>query len=161
VRALACDLLGVVCVACERGVDRQEGDRERARLTAVNEAYRAAWLAGDSAAVLRLFAPAAVLLPHHGDSAVVGLDAIRAFWWPPDAPATTVTALDLTTDGAEIDGDQGVLWGRFALSFSVQMEGGVQSMRNAGTYLMVLRRGTDDQWRITHRMWDDPLAQET
>ena len=33
-------------------------------------------------------------------------------------------------------------------------------MRNAGTYLMVLRRQPDGEWRITHRMWDDPLARQ-
>ena len=159
-RALACVLLGALGLACEAGLARQDSVRDLTRLRAVNDAYRAAWLAGDSAAVLRLFHPGAVLLPHHGDPPVVGLDAIRAFWWPADAPPTTVTALDLTTDGAEVDGDRGVLWGRFALSFSFEMEGRARSMRNAGTYLMVLRRDTDGEWRITHRMWDDPVAQE-
>jgi uncharacterized protein (TIGR02246 family) len=125
----------------------------------VNEAYRAAWLAGDSAAVLRLFAPDAVLLPHHGDPPVVGLSAIGAFWWPPEAPPTTVTTLDITSEGAEAGGDQGVLWGRFALGFSFEVNGQQRSMRNAGTYLMVLRRQPGGEWRITHRMWDDPVAQ--
>ena len=109
-------------------------------LRAVNEAYRVAWLAGDSAAVLRLFAPDAVLLPHHGDPPVVGLPAIRAFWWPPDGSPTTITTMDITTDGAEVNGDQGVLWGRFALAFRFESDGRQRSMRNAGTYLMVLRR---------------------
>jgi hypothetical protein len=72
-----------------------------------------------------------------------------------------VTAFDITSEGAEVSGDQGVLWGRFALVFSFEMEGRKRSLRNAGTYLMALRRDSDGEWRITHRMWDDPVAQET
>ena len=149
-----------VSTACRSGAAGQGGAADGRSLRAVNEAYRAAWLAGDSAAVLRLFASDAVLLPHHGDPPVVGLAAIQAFWWPPDGPPTTVTSMDITTDGAEVTADQGVLWGRFALAFSFEMNGQQRSLRNAGTYLMVLRRQADREWRITHRMWDDPVAQQ-
>jgi uncharacterized protein (TIGR02246 family) len=145
-------------LACQPGPNRAEPEADLARLRAVNDAYRAGWLAGDSAAVMRLFAQGAVLLPHHGDPPVVGLEAIRAFWWPPDAGSTTVTQLDITTERAEVEGDTGVLWGRFALAFSFEADGQPRSLRNAGTYLMVLRRQADGEWRITHRMWDDPVA---
>ncbi len=153
-------MLVLLLVACRSdGGPSTEADLKT--LGAVNDAYRAAWLAGDSAAVLRLFATDAVLLPHHGDPPVVGLDAIRKFWWPPDAPATTITTLDLTTDGSRVDGHTGVLWGRFTLAFSYESDGRTRSVRNGGTYLMVLRRSSaEGEWRITHRMWDDPVAQQ-
>jgi uncharacterized protein (TIGR02246 family) len=160
VRPHACMFMIAVSVACRSGADRQDGGADGRSLRAVNDAYRAAWLAGDSAAVLRLFAPDGVLLPHHGDPPVVGLQAIRAFWWPPEAPPTTVTSMDITTDGVDASGDQGVLWGRFTLAFSFEVDGHRRSMRNAGTYLMILRRAPDGAWRITHRMWDDPIAQQ-
>jgi uncharacterized protein (TIGR02246 family) len=147
-------------VACRPHPGEQNPDAELGRLKDVNSAYQTAWLAGDSAAVLRLFAPGAVLLPHHGDPPVVGLDAIRAFWWPSNTAATTITALNITTEGATLSGDHGTLWGRFALAFSYEAEGRLRSVRNAGTYLMVLRRQRDGEWRITHRMWDDPVAQQ-
>jgi uncharacterized protein (TIGR02246 family) len=148
-------------VACQSEAGVRSPGAELSRLKAVNDAYRAAWLAGDSAAVLRLFAPDAVLLPHHGDPPIVGLDAIRAFWWPPNTAPTTVTTLDVITDGAEVNGHLGTLWGRFVLAFSFETGGQVRSVRNAGTYLMVLRRQSEDsRWRITHRMWDDPVAQQ-
>lgn len=156
----ACLILAVLIVACRSGATRHDSAADVSDLRAVNEAYRAAWLAGDSAAVLRLFAPDAVLLPHHGDPPVVGLPAVRAFWWPPDAPPTTVTTLDITTDGAKASGGTGVLWGRFVLAFRFEADGQQHSMRNAGTYLMVLRQQPDGEWRITHRMWDDPVAQQ-
>jgi ketosteroid isomerase-like protein len=66
--------------------------------------------------------------------------------------------LDIAADGVEVNGDQGVLWGRFALAFTFESNGRQRSLRNAGTYLMVLRRTADDEWRITHRLWDDPVA---
>jgi uncharacterized protein (TIGR02246 family) len=156
----ACLFIVALCIACRSGVAREDSASDVRSLRAVNEAYRAAWLAGDSAAVLRLFATDAVLLPHHGDPPLVGLPAIRAFWWPPETPPTIVTSLDITTDGAAVHGDQGVLWGRFALAFSFEMDGQQRSLRNAGTYLMVLRRQAEGEWRITHRMWDDPVAQQ-
>jgi uncharacterized protein (TIGR02246 family) len=155
----ACLITVLLSLACRSGVSRKDNAADARSLRAVNEAYRLAWLAGDSAGVLRLFAPDAVLLPHHGDPPVVGLPAIRGFWWPPDATPTTITSLEITTDGAEVSGDQGVLWGRFALAFRFESDGRQHSMRNAGTYLMVLRRTPDAEWRITHRMWDDPAAQ--
>jgi uncharacterized protein (TIGR02246 family) len=156
----ACLFIVALMIACRSGVAREDSANDVRSLRAVNEAYRAAWLAGDSAAVLRLFATDAVLLPHHGDPPLVGLPAIRAFWWPPETPPTVVTSLDITTEGADVHGDQGVLWGRFALAFSFEVDGQQRSLRNAGTYLMVLRRQADGEWRITHRMWDDPVAQQ-
>lgn len=159
-RARICLFVLVVLAACQSRASGQSPEAQLGRLKAVNEAYRAAWLAGDSAGVLRLFAPDAVLLPHHGDPPVVGLDAIRAFWWPPDSPPTTIRSLDITTDGAAVNGNQGTLWGRFSLAFSFESAGKLQSLRNAGTYLMVLRRDETGEWRITHRMWDDPVAQQ-
>ena len=134
-------------------------DAAAAELRTVVDDYRAAWLRGDSAAVLRLFASDAVLLPHHGDSPVVGLEAIRAFWWPASAPPTRITTLEQTTDGVRVDGGTGTVWGTFTLGFSWEADGGTRALRNSGTYLMVLRREADGRWRITHRMWDDPVAQ--
>ena len=146
--------------ACGPDAGAENPDAGLDRLKAVNEAYEAAWLAGDSAAILRLFEPDAVLLPHHGDPPIVGLDAIRAFWWPRNAPPTTVTALEITTDGADLDRHHGILWGRFALAFSFETKDGRHSLRNVGTYLMVLRQQSNGEWRITHRMWGDPIARQ-
>jgi uncharacterized protein (TIGR02246 family) len=148
-----------LALACRTTRNAGSSAAEFADLRSVNEAYRAAWLEGDSAAVLRLFTSSAVLLPHHGDPPVVGIEAIRHFWWPEDAPLTTVTRLDITTDGAQIDGQIGTLWGRFSLAFSYRDGGQTRSVHNGGTYLMVLKRQSDQQWRITHRMWGDPIPQ--
>lgn len=156
-RVLAVLLL--LAPACRTGRSADSTEADLANLRSVNEAYRVAWLKGDSAAVLRLFTSDAVLLPHHGDPPVVGIEAIRRFWWPTDAPPTTVTTLDITTDGARVDGRIGTLWGRYSLGFSYQDGRLTHSVRNGGTYLMVLQRQPDQRWRITHRMWDDPIAQ--
>jgi ketosteroid isomerase-like protein len=45
------------------------------------------------------------------------------------------------------------------LAFSLEREGRLRSVKNAGTYLMVLRRDRDGEWRITRPMWGDPVAQ--
>lgn len=120
----------------------------------VVEEYSKAWLAGDADAVMRLFTPDAVLLPHHGDPPVIGESAIRRFWWPPNTPKTEILEFENTIEQAREEGTTAWAWGRFKLRFRVAGES--KSFENAGTYLMLLRRGDDGRWRITHRMWDDP-----
>lgn len=132
-----------------------------AAITAVGKAYEAAWLAGDSAGVMRLFTPDAVLLPHHGVPRVVGHEAMRRFWWPPNSPATTITDLALTPDEVGGEGRIAYASGRFRLAFSWEQDGRVRNVRNAGTYIMLFRKQPDGSWRITHHMWDDPPPERT
>jgi len=124
-------------------------------LRAVHESYRRAWLANDAEGVLRVFTPDAVLLPHHGLPPVVGLEAIRAFWFAP-GPPTTITVLELEVDEASIHDATGIVRGRSRVEWTVQKDGTVEQWANAGTFLSLLRRGADGAWRITHHMWDDP-----
>ncbi len=75
----------------------------------VIEAYRTSWLRGDEKGVLATFTPDAVLLPAHGGSPVVGIAAIKSYWWPPEAPPTTITRLDITAEGLQGRGKGSVL----------------------------------------------------
>jgi len=124
-------------------------------LRELHQAYRRAWLANDADGVLRLFAPDAVLLPHHGLPAVVGVEAIRAFWFAP-GPPTTITVLDLEFDEVSVQEATGLVRGRSRVEWTVQKGETLEQWANAGTFLSVLRRGSDGTWRITHHMWDDP-----
>lgn len=125
------------------------------------QAYGAAWLEGDAEAVLRLFMGDAVLLPHHGVEPVVGHDAIRTFWWPPDVPPTPVSRFELTPHELGGDGDLGYVWGHFVLAFETDIHGARQTVTNAGTFMLLARRRQGTAWAITHHMWDDPVATVT
>ena len=143
--------------SCAHGGGRSsESDVQAIR--SVHDAYRRAWLANDVEGVMRLFAPEAVLLPHHGLPPVVGSNEIRAFWFAP-APPTTITRLDLQLDDVSVRDDTAIVRGRSQVEWAVDKDAAVERWRNAGTFLTVLRRGPDGVWRITHHMWDDPPNQ--
>ena len=131
---------------------------DQAKIRAVLESYRKAWLAGDAEGVLRLFAKDAVLLPHHGVEPVVGIDAARAFWFPPGSPVV-VTELTQTVD--QIGGSCGLasVRGRSRVTWITGKGAEAKTSFNAGTNLTLFRREPDGSWRITHQMWDDPPNQ--
>lgn len=150
-------LLSISGWSCAK--QRASSSDDAAKIKALCESYRTAWLANDPKAVLSTFTEDAVLLPHHGDKPVRGIAAIRNFWWPAGSAPATVTSFTSTIDEVRSSGDMGYVWGSFSLSFSYEEEGRKKTASNAGTYLMVMRRQSNGEWLITHRMWDDPVAQ--
>ncbi len=129
-------------------------DRETIRQ--VKESYRTAWLAGDAESVRNLFTKDAVLMPHHGVPAVVGLKAINDFWWPANSPKTVITKLEVPIDEISGDGRTAVVRGRSEVAWMTEDNGKITTYANEGTYLTVLRKLSDGSWKITHHMWDDP-----
>lgn len=125
---------------------------ERRALIALDQAYVEHWARNDAEGVMALFTETAVLLPHHGDTPRVGAQEIRDLWFPADAPVTTVTRFEHRVSDAEVEGDRGVLWGRFDLGF----EDDGQHYAYEGNYLLVGAKGPDGAWRITHLTWNDP-----
>ncbi len=109
---------------------------------AARQAYVDAWLANDADAVMATLTEDAILLPHHGGDPVMGAEAIRAWWFPPDGAATMVTHFGNTVTGVEGHGIMGVVWGRAELVWEYE---GVTSS-NGGNYLSVLRKGADGAW---------------
>lgn len=94
-RWLAC--LSCLLVAAHEPASSQRADGETAVLAAT-EAYRVAWLSNDSAAVMRTLTSDPVLLPS-GRPAIVGAEAVQAFWWPAGGARTRVVAMALEVDG--------------------------------------------------------------
>ena len=125
-------------------------------IAAVMEKYRTAWLAGDAAGVQSTFSEDAVLIPHHGDAPVVGLKAIREYWWPAGAPPTPVTKLEITTEALGGDCKVAFVRGHDSVSWTAEENGKTVSYTNSGTYLNVMKKLADGSWRIWQHMWDDP-----
>ncbi len=126
---------------------------DAAKIKAMNEAYVSAWLKNDSTAVIKTFAPNAVLIPQ-GTRAIEGMKAIKQFWWP-SGGKTTVTDFTITTK--EIGGEDEVAYVRGTFKWSFIYEDGSNKLErtNNGNYLMIMKRQTDGAWRISHRMWGD------
>ena len=129
-------------------VDDQRGIRDNLRL------YCDAWLKGDANAVMATLAENAVLLPS-GLAPIVGDEAIRSFWWPPDSPPTKVLAMELAIE--ETAGQSGLAyaWGKGSLTFSYQQDGQEKTISTESTFLNVLRKQADGKWKTTCRMWSD------
>ena len=132
-------------------------DREAIRQ--LHEDYRIAWLANDGAAVRKVFTNDAVLLPHHGLEPVVGMEAIKRFWWPQDSSPTTITRFEVAYD--EIGGCGTIAYarGRSDVEWIIEDQGKPTRFHNAGTFLTLFRKLPDGVWKISHRMWDDPPNQ--
>ncbi|MGH9533025.1 MAG: YybH family protein [Terriglobales bacterium] len=129
---------------------------DREAITQVKATYRKAWLAGDAEGVRRLFTADAVLMPHHGVPAVVGLKAINDFWWPANSPKSVITKLEVPIDEIRGDGRMALVRGRSEVAWTMEEKGKITAYANAGTYLTLLRKLPDGAWKITHHMWDDP-----
>jgi ketosteroid isomerase-like protein len=84
---------------------------------AVTLAYRDAWLANDSVAVMATLTDDAILLPS-GMIPIVGSAAIKAFWWPAGARPTKILAMDLSIEEVGGEGGAAYVRGRGSVTFS-------------------------------------------
>jgi uncharacterized protein (TIGR02246 family) len=137
---------------------RELSSADLAALRKVNTAYPAAWLANDSAAVMRLFSPDATLIPHHGDAPVEGEAAIRRHFWPPNPPYLRVDAFQMQPAEIAGCGDLAYARGRFEIEYTTDADGARKKYANAGNYLMIFRK-RGDQWLISRYIWDDGPSQ--
>lgn len=128
--------------------DDQRGIRDNLRH------YCDAWLKGDAKAVMATLGENAVLLPS-GLAPIVGDEAIRAFWWPPEGPPPKVLAMKLEIEKSEGQDGLAYAWGRGSLTFSYEQDGKQETVSTQSTFLNVLRKQADGTWKTTCRMWSD------
>ena len=129
---------------------------EVAAIEVTRQQYIDAWIAGDRERVMDTLTVDAVLIPHHGVRTRQGHPEIRQFWWPADAPPSTIDAFSRQT--VEIGGRSGLAYarGRFHLEYSWNDGAATHHVVNDGNDLMILREELDGRWRISHHMWGDP-----
>ena len=129
-----------------------------AMINQVHKEYEEAWLKGDADGIRSLFTEDCVLLPHHGDPPRVGKSQMNEFWFPPNTPPTIVTKLTLSLESIGGDGHIAYVWGTFEVGWKMVQDGKTTLSSNKGTFLNVLRKEPDGEWKISHHMWDDPVA---
>ena len=105
----------------------------------------------DSSAVMNLLAEDIVFQPHHGDSIIIGHEALARFWFSPDYPPTDVLEYTEEFYGAHVSGDIGYSYGRFKLVYNYDGK----NYSNAGNFLTVCRRINGD-WKISNLIFNDP-----
>jgi ketosteroid isomerase-like protein len=126
---------------------------DEAAVRGLCQQYAAAWLAGDAGGVLALYAPDAVLIPHHGEEPVTGKENIRLFWFNPDYPPTRVLKMENTIVEADGSGGMAFVRGVGYLEYEFQN----QRYSNRGNFVQIFKRGPDG-WKIFRHIWNDPLA---
>jgi uncharacterized protein (TIGR02246 family) len=133
--------------------------QEAAAVRAANQAYPAAWLKNDKAAVKALFADDAVLLPSGGHAPVEGMAAIEKFFWPPDSPTFRVLKYEMTPVEVAGGGNLAYSWGKLALTFETAPGDPPKTSSSEGTYLMVFRKA-GGAWKLARYMWNShPVGQ--
>ena len=128
-------------------------DADRAAILAVDSALVDAWLKDDTTKVLSLFASDAVLMPP-GAQPVMGLAAIRAYWWPSDGSHTRITSF--TRAIAEVGGGGGSAFvrGTGSLGWTYAKRGKSPVAHSSrSTDFILYSRDAAGQWRITRQMW--------
>jgi uncharacterized protein (TIGR02246 family) len=135
------------------------GDESAVR--ALMEKYRLSWLANDADGVRSVFSPNAVIMPHHGLSPAVGSKAISDFWFPPNAPKTTILKYERTIDEISGDGSLAYVRGQSEVAWMVDNKGVPEHWKTSGTYLAILNKDVRGRWWVSVMSWDDTPNQKT
>ena len=163
-RALRFLLAGLLlCAACRppsvggRSRTGTLSDHDRAAIQALDTAFVQAWIRDDTAGVLALFHPDAVLLPP-GGRPVEGVRAIRAYWWPDDGSHTRITAFRRNL--SEVRGTPDLAWfrGDATLGWVYAKNGKEASQTSRSTDLVLLAPDSTGRWRIIRQMWSPAPA---
>ena len=151
--ALAWLLLTTACRPVHPGRPAEMTEAERSAIRRLDTAFVQAWLRDDTAAVLRLFHPEAILMPPNG-TPVVGVGAIKDYWWPADGSHTRITTF--TRDIAEIEGtpELAYLRGAASLGWLYRKDGRESAQTSRSTDFVVLAADSTGQWRIIRQIWN-------
>ena len=93
-------------------------------------------------------------MPAHGAKAVVGIAAIRKYWFTP-GPPVTINELNITVD--QISGNTSLAYvrGFDGVAWTITENGKPRKHSHPGTYLNVMKKLPDGSWYIQVHMWDD------
>ena len=158
-KVLALVVLLLLTLTINAGGKNGLSPEDIANIKQAHSQYETAWLKGNADGVRALFTADCVLLPPHGDTPRVGQKGLNEFWFPPDAPPTTVTKLVLTSENITGDGEIATAWGTFEVTWTTVHDGKSTESSHKGIFLNVLRKQPDGEWKFTHHMWDQPVMQ--
>jgi len=150
---IACLLFGTTLLAA----DGKLTDADIAQIREVHKRYEATWLNGDNDGVRALFTEDSVLLPPHSGTPRLGRTGMDAFWFPAGAPPTKVTKLNVIVKDIGGDGQIAYVWGTYEVAWIAQQNGKETTSSHKGTFLNVLRKQSNGEWKISHHMWGDEI----
>ena len=128
-----------------------------AKIRIVHKKYEETWLSGDADGVRALFTDDSVLLPPHAGKRWIGQKGLNEFWFPPNAPPTKITKLVVTLESIGGDGQIVYAWGSHEVAWTTTQGATATRASHTGTFLNVLRKQPNGEWKISHHMWDDAI----
>jgi uncharacterized protein (TIGR02246 family) len=150
---LACVLFGTSFCAADGVLTASD----IAKIRQVHRQYQLTWLNGDSDGVRDLFTDDSVLLPPHSGTPRLGREGMNAFWFPPGTPPTRVTKLEVVINDIGGDGEIAYVWGTDDVTWVTGQNGTQTTASHHGTFLNVLKKQPNGEWKISHHMWDDKI----
>ena len=145
-------LVGVVGCSTEEQAkvqDTYKEDLEQVKQLRID--FQEHWIVEDSSAVMNLMTDDIVFQPHHGDSIIIGREALATYWFNPNYPATDVLEYTEKFVGAHVSGEIGYSYGRFKLVYTYDGK----HYTNAGNFLTVCRK-ENGEWKISNLIFNDP-----
>lgn len=133
-------------------------EQDKKIIRSIADTYTNGFLEDDRTEIMGLFSADAVLIPHHGDPPVIGTEAIRDHFWPAESPPFRVDKFKFNHVETEGTGDLAYTRGTSEIEFSMKIDGVWQTYSNAGNFLMILRKNSENKWHISRYIWNDPVA---
>jgi uncharacterized protein (TIGR02246 family) len=127
-------------------------DSDRREIAALGTSFVDAWLRDDTTAVLALFLRNAVIVPPDG-KALSGTDAMRAYWWPANGPATRLTSFQRTVDGVTGNREVAIVTASVVLTWTSTTNGRTTRQSSRSVESQTLARDPLGKWKIARHAW--------
>jgi len=119
-----------------------------ARIVERSRAFSAAYVRGDTAAMVAMYTPDAVIFPNNSEM-LSGREALLRFWTIPGGDS--ITRHVATPTQVRVDGDHAYDYGVYEVDVLRQ---GRARPPTRGKYVIVWERGADREWRIKLDIWN-------
>lgn len=136
----------------ERGSTDTLSSSSRAQILALDSAFVRGWVEDDTAAVLALFAPDAVLQPPNVVP-ITGHAAIKAYWWPRDGSRTRILTFDHQVVDVIGSSTFAVVRGTSSLRWRHTKDGKTSEQTGRSTDLRVYASDPSGKWKIIRHTW--------
>ena len=125
------------------------GPTEIAQIEAVMDEFRGAWLANDSATVMRHVSDEVTMfVPGAGAPTLTGKEQLRAFWFPGGGKAYPIRKYDNTGQTIFGAGIYAIVQGTSALGWDTTIGDSVLSSSTSKSEYVTVLRKEDGRWRI-------------
>ena len=145
-------ILAIACAPSQNAVDALTS-ADRSAIMRLDAKFVEGWLQDDTLAALSVFAPDAILHPPNSQP-VIGVAAIRAFWWPADGSTTRITKFERQIDEIEGSRDIAYIRGRAELGWIYTKAGKTLNQTGRSASIMIARRDSTGAWAISRQIWN-------